>query len=162
MRAALFRHRFKKYPFKLLDSILYMNVGNLIEDCSIEYGLKTMSIYQIQEAIISRAIQINESLPLDVGNIYSPRHGLALRMYLKEELGGEICTVYPHGVLLTLKSHRVQAVISDLPLIRIFDDLDLGSRWGRESKLFHVIEETNDAVGIIQKGRDEMLWFHRS
>ena len=55
------------------------------------------------------------------------------------------------GVLMAIRSKRAFEVIGSLSLVRVFDALDLGSPVGRHSKLFHVIDESDDEVCFVAR-----------
>src|SRR5205085_1845725 len=94
-------------------------------------------VYVVQEGVMRSAAKPGEAVTSPLLDVYSSEHCLTVRRYLKQELGGEMCQAYPSGLLLPV-NRRVAAITAKLPLIRVFDEVDLGSRIGRPAKLYHV------------------------
>jgi hypothetical protein len=117
-------------------------------------------MYTVQEGVIAPVGKPGDAAPSALQDVYSVEYCRTVRLHLKQELGGEMCQSYPRGVLLPV-NRRVRRVTADIPLAWVFDEIDLGSRIGRPAKLYHVVEETNDALGLLLIGKDEVLWFHR-
>jgi hypothetical protein len=120
-----------------------------------------LSAYQIEEGLVRPARIIDSTLPAELRDLFSPSHCAWVRKYLKQELGSENCDVFRNGILLPIQSRRTRAVVDRVALVWVFDDLDLRGVTGRPSRLYHVLDETDDALGLISSGRVETLWFRR-
>jgi hypothetical protein len=94
-------------------------------------------------------------------NLFSPDYSRAARALLREELGGETCTAYPNGVLLPVQGRRVSEVVGRIVLVRVFDNIDFGSRVGRPTRLYHVLEVSDAPLGLLATPRGDVLWLHR-